>query len=472
MTKMKTKRAFLALTLALALLLSPLNFNALALTKNVKVNTEVEFAASIVNDLNSGLTPSKGTFPTGHVFNGQALLNYLSAAIPSIGGTGISYSYIDTTYEVKFNDDVTLANEAITAASAIVSTEITSGMSMKDKYKALHDWIVKNVTYDRAAAHQGQLAYDALVSKKAVCAGYTRAYLLLCQQAGLPCLMVTGIAGGEPHAWCLVNDGSGWTAVDVTWDDPTINGTQGHYSDKYFMITIDEMSQDHGIDPTMSYSDLTSVFYHLLSNFQPEVVPEGTPSPSPTPEPKPTTKPVQTLTPQESAQKLFDYGVFKGGSKGFELDRQASRAEALVMFGRLTGMTDTGAAALGVKHPFTDVPAWASAQIGYLYTMGYTKGASATTVAANTAINVEQYLTFVLRSLGYTEPQDFSYKTPQTLAKSIGIYTDEMETALKTRPFQRQDMVQISYKSIFVTPKSGTPSLYDSWVTSGKIKAA
>ena len=59
-----------------------------------------------------------------------------------------------------------------------------------------------------------------------VCEGYARAFMVLCQQLGVPCVLVDGPAKDgvfdqpEDHMWNYVRLGGKWYAVDVTWNDP------------------------------------------------------------------------------------------------------------------------------------------------------------------------------------------------------------------------------------------------------------
>lgn len=66
-----------------------------------------------------------------------------------------------------------------------------------------------------------------------VCSGYARAFMLLCREADIPCVVVTG-AG---HAWNYVQvdpSDSRWYAMDVTWNDPVMSGkpTEAEYTGK------------------------------------------------------------------------------------------------------------------------------------------------------------------------------------------------------------------------------------------------
>ena len=60
-----------------------------------------------------------------------------------------------------------------------------------------------------------------------VCEAYARAMKVLCDKAGIPCVLVDGMAitdpnkAGEGHMWNYVRLNGSWYGVDVTWNDPT-----------------------------------------------------------------------------------------------------------------------------------------------------------------------------------------------------------------------------------------------------------
>ena len=124
---------------------------------------------------------------------------------------------------------------------------------------------------------------------------------------------------------------------------------------------------------------------------------------------------------EQLAGKLKNLGLFQGVSEtDFALDRAPTRVEALVMLIRLLG-DDQKAKNSGATHPFTDVPQWADAYVGYAYQNGLTNGVSQTTFGTGTA-SAQMYLTFVLRALGYsdTNGEDFSWSNPYSLAGWYG----------------------------------------------------
>ena len=66
----------------------------------------------------------------------------------------------------------------------------------------------------------------------------------------------------------------------------------------------------------------------------------------------------------EVANSLYGLGLFKGtGNGNYELDKQPSRIEAVIMLIRLTGKEENALSRYW-KHPFKDVPEWATKYVG------------------------------------------------------------------------------------------------------------
>ena len=80
---------------------------------------------------------------------------------------------------------------------------------------------------------------DANGSLKPVCEGYARALKLVCDELGIPCILVGGTGNGENHLWNYVRLENGyWYAIDVTWND-------GTRSEDYFLVGKDVMDKSH-----------------------------------------------------------------------------------------------------------------------------------------------------------------------------------------------------------------------------------
>lgn len=111
-------------------------------------------------------------------------------------------------------------------------------MSAAETAKAIHDFLVRNVSYDFKSYVEGEIpplsatAYGALEKGKAVCGGYSRAFSTLLRRCGIE----SAIRGSSTmnHEWNLVKIGVNWYNVDVTWDDPVsfATGQDGGFYDE------------------------------------------------------------------------------------------------------------------------------------------------------------------------------------------------------------------------------------------------
>lgn len=87
-----------------------------------------------------------------------------------------------------------------------------------------------------------------------VCAGYAEAFKVLCDASGIPCISVVGDAKSDAadeagrHQWNYVWFNDAWYAVDVTWNDPVIQGNfqlcSGKESKKWLLLGADTMVSD------------------------------------------------------------------------------------------------------------------------------------------------------------------------------------------------------------------------------------
>ena len=129
---------------------------------------------------------------------------------------------------------------------------------------------------------------------------------------------------------------------------------------------------------------------------------------------------------RQAAQTLYDKGLFRGvgdsedGELNFDLDRPMNRAEAVTMLVRLLGK-EAEAVEGDWTTPFTDVPAWAAPSVGCAYENGLTKGVSDTAFGSKQEVTAAEYLTFVLRALGYDSETDFQWDAPWALSDQVGL---------------------------------------------------
>ncbi|MGI6704405.1 MAG: Ig-like domain-containing protein [Clostridia bacterium] len=164
----------------------------------------------------------------------------------------------------------------------------------------------------------------------------------------------------------------------------------------------------------------------------------------------------------DSAIKLQALGVLQGSDKGFELERPLSRLEGSVMLVRLLGKEEY-AKENKLRHPFTDVPDWADDYVGYLFESGLAKGIDQTTFGSNDNMTAQQYVTFVLRVLGYDDSTgDFVWNESLSKAGEIGLLNQEEMNVLENKEkFLRDDMVNISLKTLNTKIKSSEQTLLE-----------
>jgi len=183
---------------------------------------------------------------------------------------------------------------------------------------------------------------------------------------------------------------------------------------------------------------------------------------------------VPVYLPQHTdmAEVLKSINMFKGSNNGFELEREPTRLEALILFLRLIGEEQQALAFTGT-HPFTDVPKWsgdaADKYVAYAYSKGYTKGVSNNKFGSNESAVLEQYLTFVLRALGYKDGTDFNWSESPGKALELGILIEGDEDGILRRGFRRDHAVYISYYSLRQTIKNSGMPLIGTLVQKGLI---
>ena len=170
------------------------------------------------------------------------------------------------------------------------------------------------------------------------------------------------------------------------------------------------------------------------------------------------------------AEDLSAIGMFRGTANGFELDRAPTRSEAAIMLVRLYGAEDTAKTAYDageISHPFTDVSAFTSPYVAWLYTNGITNGTSADTFGSANKCSAQNYVVFLLRALGYKDGTDFQYADALTFAQEKGFY----EPVMFPGDFLRDDLAALTYQALAADTADGKTYLLDSLVQSGAIDA-
>lgn len=171
----------------------------------------------------------------------------------------------------------------------------------------------------------------------------------------------------------------------------------------------------------------------------------------------------------DEAYALKRLGLVRGAANGMELARGNTRAESITMLIRLLGEEEM-ALATTHYHPFTDVDAWAQKYVGYAYRMGYTKGVSNTRYDGSSMTTATQYMTFILRSLGYSEEAgDFKYLTAVSDAVRLGVISQSVKNEIESVEFKRDHVMYISYLAMSARVKGSNMTLLAKLVANGAV---
>lgn len=171
----------------------------------------------------------------------------------------VAYTYAGTDKIETFYNSVATVKEAVEA-------KFGEDASDYEILKAAHDYLCAELEYNYAARSGGdeyQYSHNVYTvfagSKMVACEGYAKAFKVLCDEFGIPCILVAGYgvtdSDSEAHMWNYVKMGDGkWYAVDVTWDDQDDGihhtyflagaGTQGFYGYTFSEEHIPEFNFD------------------------------------------------------------------------------------------------------------------------------------------------------------------------------------------------------------------------------------
>lgn len=190
----------------------------------------------------------------GEDLNEDSIFRSVEAVLPFAASMKIRI-YKMGLYEVSLD----VAAEAKQAHAAILAEglareAVRDAATDAEKFRALHDLLVRSCVYDvEAAEAAGELdgasapftAYGALVDGKAVCAGYARAYMLLCRAVGLDAIYVADETMN--HSWNAVRLDGNTYFIDCTFDDP-VPDRGDRVSHDYFLKDADTFAKTHTWD--------------------------------------------------------------------------------------------------------------------------------------------------------------------------------------------------------------------------------
>ena len=174
-----------------------------------------------------------------------------------IDGTSIDIRAAKYRSETAITDAIDMVEKN---ADAIVGAVLRCPTHEKLKY--FNEILTTRNEYN-TSTDLGAIAYDcrectaALIGSTGeggpVCESYSKAFKVLCDKAGIRCVLVDGTVDGtvdEAHMWNYVQVDGSWYAVDVTWNDPkVVNGKKsgaisGLERETYFLIGSETVIYD------------------------------------------------------------------------------------------------------------------------------------------------------------------------------------------------------------------------------------
>lgn len=175
---------------------------------------------------------------------------------------GYSYSYSGNTVlsvDVQYSRTKSEADKIapkLEAAAKKITDKAPREKGLFEQVKYLHDAVTEMTEYTKSGPSYKAEADGPLLHGVALCEGYSKAFMYLCQSVGIECICVSGYAG-EGHMWNMLKLDGEWYNMDVTWDDPV--GGLPNYT--YFCIPTSKIKSDHTFENTFTVPSATATKY-------------------------------------------------------------------------------------------------------------------------------------------------------------------------------------------------------------------
>ena len=179
---------------------------------------------------------------------------------PYLFHTGrLSFRYDERSPKATVRPEYTMSKQEYAATVETVRRRLlkilapAKDFSPVDAEKFIHDYIVKNVRYDRLTKVYSHEVTGPLCHGVGVCEGMAKTFKLMCGALGVDCLVVTGVGvppdkatgkKSERHAWNVVFIDGEPFAVDVTFDASL--STEKKICYRYFNVSDEVMAKSHG----------------------------------------------------------------------------------------------------------------------------------------------------------------------------------------------------------------------------------
>lgn len=236
------------------------NFNYIDNYDKAELHSKEEIINSIYYIINSGVTNSKRYCAKDYdkcyedmeaISKDTNLLSILNNYVhPYNSFDSIIFNFDQNVIEIEIKH--TYSKEEINKLNKIVDNiiekNIKNNMTIKEKIKTIHDYIINKTEYDnlkteniKDTTYKSNTAYGVLVEGYGICSGYSDAMKLFLDKLNI----VNYKISNDQHIWNLVALDGEWLHLDLTWDDPA--NADNITRDNYFLIdtkTLEMLKDD------------------------------------------------------------------------------------------------------------------------------------------------------------------------------------------------------------------------------------
>ena len=225
------------------------NFEYVINYEKLEVNSKQDIIDSIYYLINSGITYSERYCGKNYtncyndmneISNNDSTLSILNNFVhPYNTYNSIKFSFNDEIIKITITHTYTEneIKEINNKVDTIIKENITNNMTIKEKIKIVHDYIINNTDYDTLktenindTTYKSNTAYGVLLEGFGICSGYSDAMKIFLDRFNI----VNYKINNDEHIWNLVQLNSKWYHLDLTWDDPISD--KNITRDNYFLI--------------------------------------------------------------------------------------------------------------------------------------------------------------------------------------------------------------------------------------------
>lgn len=212
---------------------------------------------------------------TYYSYNGSYSCQYIQGEVVVDYDVNIMFCLKTSDFDIRYSDyqdPETIArdtNKRDTLVQSIIQN--CPKTNTEDQIRYLNQVLTERNAYNSLVANNttasvNRAAWECLSALEGragtegpVCEGYAKAFMVLCRELDIPCVLVDGKAKPDPiqiagaHMWNYVCVNNTWYAVDITWNDPFVSQCpaevkSGSETDEWLF-----MFEDTVIEPGMTF---------------------------------------------------------------------------------------------------------------------------------------------------------------------------------------------------------------------------